>query len=92
MLARTAAFARRSGTRVAIARNTRKFHGARAVREEGGSGGYKPKSDSLHSSDIAFKPNNDGWGGTKKVSEGWERIFGAKAKKVVREASTKAKQ
>ena len=22
-----------------------------------------PPSDSLHSSDIAFKPNNDGWGG-----------------------------
>ena len=63
------------------------MHTTRVAREEGGG-----RSDSLHSSDIAFKPNNDGWGGTKKVSEGWDRIFGDKAKKVVREASTKAKQ
>ena len=30
---------------------------------------------SLHSSDIAFKPNSDGWGYTKSYSKGWDRIF-----------------
>ena len=35
-------------------------------------------SDRIHSTDIAFKPNNDGWGGTKKYSKNHERIFGKK--------------
>ena len=30
----------------------------------------------LHSSDIAFKPNDDGWGHTKAYASGWDRIFG----------------
>lgn len=36
------------------------------------------KSDSKHSSDIAFKPNNDGWGYTKQYSKGWDNIFAKK--------------
>ena len=38
-----------------------------------------PPSDSLHSSDIAFKPNNDGWGGgNPRYASGYDRIFGNK--------------
>ena len=37
-----------------------------------------PKSDSLHSSDIAFKPNDDGWGYTNRYASGWDRIFAKK--------------
>jgi len=29
----------------------------------------------MHSSDIAFKPNEDGWGGTRGYSQGWDNIF-----------------
>ena len=36
-------------------------------------------SDSIHSSDIAFKPNNDGWGGgNPKYASNYDRIFGNK--------------
>ena len=36
-------------------------------------------SDSLHSSDIAFKPNNDGWGGGNlQYASNYDRIFGNK--------------
>ena len=36
-------------------------------------------TDSLHSSDIAFKPNNDGWGGgNPNYASGYDRIFGNK--------------
>jgi hypothetical protein len=34
-----------------------------------------PKADSLHSSDIAFKPTEDGWGYTNRYASGWDRIF-----------------
>ena len=38
-----------------------------------------PQSDSIHSSDIAFKPNNDGWGGgNPNYASGYDRIFGNK--------------
>ena len=38
-----------------------------------------PPSDSLHSSDIAFKPNNDGWGGgNPRYADNYDRIFGNK--------------
>ena len=38
-----------------------------------------PPSDSLHSSDIAFKPNNDGWGGgNPQYASNYDRIFGNK--------------
>ena len=38
-----------------------------------------PPSDSIHSSDIAFKPNNDGWGGgNPNYASGYDRIFGNK--------------
>ena len=32
----------------------------------------------MHSSDIAFKPNDDGWGYTKQYASGWDRIFAKK--------------
>ena len=38
-----------------------------------------PQSDSIHSSDIAFKPNNDGWGGgNPQYASNYDRIFGNK--------------
>ena len=37
-------------------------------------------SDSKHSTDIAFKPNDDGWGYTKRYANGWDNIFGKKSK------------
>ena len=38
-----------------------------------------PPSDSIHSSDIAFKPNNDGWGGGNPAyASNYDRIFGNK--------------
>ena len=38
-----------------------------------------PPSDSIHSSDIAFKPNNDGWGGgNPRYASNYDRIFGKK--------------
>ena len=37
--------------------------------------------DRLHSTDIAFKPNQDGWGATRRYSKNHERIFGKKKKK-----------
>ena len=39
-----------------------------------------PPSDSIHSSDIAFKPNNDGWGGgNPQYASNYDRIFGNKS-------------
>ena len=36
-------------------------------------------TDSIHSSDIAFKPNNDGWGGgNPRYADNYDRIFGNK--------------
>ena len=36
-------------------------------------------ADSIHSSDIAFKPNNDGWGGgNPQYASNYDRIFGNK--------------
>ena len=49
-----------------------------------GSGG-----DRLHSTDIAFKPNEDGWGYTRKYKNNWERIFGSKNKGKDAEADKK---
>eukprot|EP00750_Incisomonas_marina_P006582 INCI14671.1.p1 GENE.INCI14671.1~~INCI14671.1.p1 ORF type:complete len:125 (-),score=29.91 INCI14671.1:52-426(-) len=36
--------------------------------------------DSLHSKDIAFKPNQDGWGFTNRYASGYDNIFGSKKK------------
>ena len=64
--------------------------------EESGSGGgaasaATPASEPrLHSTDIAFKPNQDGWGATKKYSKNHERIFGKKKKKEEEEEAGKA--
>lgn len=33
-------------------------------------------------SDIAFKPNNSGWGFNSQYSDGWDRIFAGKKGKV----------
>ena len=45
-------------------------------------------TDSLHSTDIAFKPNADGWGATKKFSKNHQRIFGKKTKKTAGATTT----
>ena len=37
-------------------------------------------SDRLHSTDIAFKPNASGWGGTRTYSSNFKNIFGQKKK------------
>ena len=91
MLARISVHTRRAI--VSATRTRRCYHGTCVVREEegGGGGGGGGKSDSLHSSDIAFKPNNDGWGGTRKVSKGWDRIFGDKAQKAGGEGAEASK-
>ena len=39
----------------------------RGLCDEGGS--------RLHSSDIAFKPTEDGWGYTNNYAKGWDNIF-----------------
>mmetsp|Transcript_13615 Transcript_13615/g.42984 ORF Transcript_13615/g.42984 Transcript_13615/m.42984 type:complete len:149 (-) Transcript_13615:147-593(-) len=36
----------------------------------------KSSEDRLHSTDIAFKPTEDGWGYSPQYSENWDRIFG----------------
>lgn len=38
-------------------------------------------SDRIHSTDIAFKPNASGWGGSSKYESRWNDIFGNKKKK-----------
>jgi hypothetical protein len=40
--------------------------------------GVTSGSDSMHSTDIAFKPNNAGWGYNPKYAASFENIFGAK--------------
>lgn len=55
---------------VAAATSTRSYSTTK-LSSEGGE-----KSDRLHSTDIAFKPNEDGWGYTKRYSSNYERIFG----------------
>lgn len=40
----------------------------RFMSDEGGG-------SSMHSTDIAFKPTEDGWGYTNKYSKGWDNIF-----------------
>jgi hypothetical protein len=54
------------------------------------------QSDRIHSTDIAFKPNASGWGGSKKYESRWNDIFGKKKDDMKREeeaptAHTKAK-
>mmetsp|Transcript_33635 Transcript_33635/g.49442 ORF Transcript_33635/g.49442 Transcript_33635/m.49442 type:complete len:182 (-) Transcript_33635:82-627(-) len=34
-----------------------------------------PPKDSLHSTDIAFKPTQDGWGYNPRYSSSWDNIF-----------------
>ncbi|CAB9525826.1 expressed unknown protein [Seminavis robusta] len=34
--------------------------------------------DRIHSTDIAFKPAESGWGGTRKYSSNFDKIFGNK--------------
>ena len=49
-----------------------------------------PPSDSIHSSDIAFKPNNDGWGGGNPAyASNYDRIFGNKNGSTKKAASEK---
>ena len=37
--------------------------------------------DRIHSTDLAFKPNDDGWGYTKTYAAGWDRIFAKNAQR-----------
>jgi len=46
---------------------------ADAVAEQG--------NDRLHSTDIAFKPNESGWGFSKTYASNYENIFGGGKKK-----------
>lgn len=39
---------------------------------------FSEGSDRIHSTDIAFKPNESGWGGSKKYESRWDDIFGKK--------------
>ena len=50
-----------------------------------------PQSDSIHSSDIAFKPNNDGWGGgNPQYASNYDRIFGNKNGSTKKKSETAA--
>ena len=51
----------------------------RFMSDEGGG-------SSMHSTDIAFKPTEDGWGYTNKYSKGWDNIFNKKDKPAAEEA------
>ena len=44
----------------------------------------------MHSSDIAFKPNDDGWGYTRSYASGWDRIFASKDAAGVNRAEAKS--
>lgn len=46
-------------------------------------------ADRIHSTDIAFKPNKDGWGYSKRYSNNFEAIFG---KKEVTNAATQGEK
>jgi hypothetical protein len=48
-----------------------------------------PAADRLHSTDIAFKPNADGWGYTPRYATAWDRIFAKKQGGEVTTAKTK---
>eukprot|EP00527_Entomoneis_sp_CCMP2396_P007780 CAMPEP_0198145692 /NCGR_PEP_ID=MMETSP1443-20131203/24847_1 /TAXON_ID=186043 /ORGANISM="Entomoneis sp., Strain CCMP2396" /LENGTH=119 /DNA_ID=CAMNT_0043809393 /DNA_START=42 /DNA_END=401 /DNA_ORIENTATION=+ len=37
-------------------------------------------SDRIHSTDIAFKPSESGWGGSKKYSANFDQIFSSNKK------------
>eukprot|EP00296_Roombia_truncata_P006022 JP443306.1.p2 GENE.JP443306.1~~JP443306.1.p2 ORF type:complete len:78 (+),score=3.32 JP443306.1:1-234(+) len=50
-------------------------------------------ADTLHSSDIAFKPAETGWGYNPKFASNWDKIFAKKPENSVpTESSTPAKQ
>eukprot|EP00967_Tisochrysis_lutea_P064513 scaffold83592_cov31-Tisochrysis_lutea.AAC.1 len=54
-----------------------------------GSGGG---SDRLHSTDIAFKPTQDGWGFSRSYSDGWDKIFKKKSRETGEPASSSPAQ
>jgi hypothetical protein len=39
---------------------------------------FSEGGDRIHSTDIAFKPNESGWGGSRKYETRWDDIFGKK--------------
>ena len=39
---------------------------------------FSEGGDRIHSTDIAFKPNESGWGGSRKYESRWDDIFGKK--------------
>ena len=48
-------------------------------------------TDSKHSTDIAFKPTDGGWGYNPRYSNSWDNIFGKKQKQVeVKQEATAA--
>lgn len=51
-------------------RNSNSTHCQFRFFSEGG------ESDRIHSTDIAFKPNASGWGGSNKYESRWDDIFG----------------
>ena len=89
LLASAARSGRGATRRAAPALWSRAWSSTAAVGEEAGG---KPASDRIHSTDIAFKPNEDGWGATKKYSKNYERIFGKKAKKKEEEDAAPARE
>lgn len=47
-----------------------------------------PQSDRLHSTDIAFKPSESGWGYNRKYVQNFDKIFGGSAAKSTDTAAT----
>mmetsp|Transcript_12465 Transcript_12465/g.19292 ORF Transcript_12465/g.19292 Transcript_12465/m.19292 type:complete len:94 (+) Transcript_12465:180-461(+) len=48
---------------------------------------FSGESDRIHSTDIAFKPAESGWGGGTKYSNNFDSIFGSSKKKDMNSSS-----
>lgn len=53
-------------------------------RWESSSKAPETSSDRLHSTDIAFKPTEDGWGYSPRYAQNWDKIFSKKSEEVAK--------
>ncbi len=72
------------------------FQFSRSIIRGGGNRKYTAScklfnNDRLHSTDIAYKPNESGWGYTKKFVANYDEIFKSKKSPTLTEPTTKKK-
>ena len=72
------------------------FQLSRSIIRGGGNRKYTAScklfnNDRLHSTDIAYKPNESGWGYTKKFVANYDEIFKSKKSPTLNEPTTKNK-